>query len=147
MRWFYRWPYKSKKPPSRALFLLCLPHDQGSHLFNRLCSFWFPKRRLGQPLLTFPLNPFLFKEICFSLCLREAEPIGLNSPVLFADRKGLPGGAGSPSVEPPALGQASGCPQGRRADSSWQNSSLTRRSLGRAGRGCQSASRKHRRET
>lgn len=65
MRWFYRWPYKSKKPPSRALFLLCLPHDQGSHLFNRLCSFWFPKRRLGQPLLTFPLNPFLFKKSVF----------------------------------------------------------------------------------
>lgn len=68
-------------------------------------------------LLTFSLNPFAFKKPFFPLCLREAEPISLNSPALFVDWKGLPrprggmlaraavrpGKPGSRSVEPQAV--------------------------------------------
>lgn len=46
-------------------------------------------------LLTFSLNPFAFKKPFFPLCLREAEPISLNSPALFVDWKGLPRPRGS----------------------------------------------------
>ena len=53
---------------------------------------------------------FLLRNL-FSLCLREAEPISLNSPVLFADSKGLPGPRGRVAAEP-WWGEASG---------SWQN--------------------------
>ena len=97
--------HKAEVLPSR----FC--RDQVNHLFNWLCSFGFPKWRPGKPLLTFSLNPFPFEKSFFSLCLREAEPISLNSPVLFADSKGLPGPRGRVAAEP-WWGEASG---------SWQN--------------------------
>lgn len=87
---FYKWPHRSKKPQSRAFLLPAFPMIRWT-IYSIDCALSDSLSGDQARLCSLSLNPFPFKKSFFPLCLREAEPISLNSPVLFADSKGLPG--------------------------------------------------------
>lgn len=114
--WFCKWLYRSQKPQHRVFPLPSPP--LGEPFIQLTVLLRIPSvERPGKPLLTSPLNPFPFKKPFLPFASGKAEWISLNSPVLFADWKGLPrpggrvaawatarqGRAGSCGVKPPVL--------------------------------------------
>lgn len=149
--WFYKWLYKSQKPQHRAFPLPCLPPPLGEPFIQLTVLLLIPSVETpGKPLLTSPLNPSLFKKPFLPFASGNAEWISLNSPVLFADWKGLPRPGGRVAAwarrggllwcEASSPDRLAARPRQGAAD---KTASQAAGAEEQEGRGCQSASQKY----